>query len=72
MAIVKQESRCRVGIVWYDTEQEAQKVSDSMFENYPAQSIADANIGYVQCGRDAAFDMKDESGAKVGFAVVTP
>lgn len=72
MAIVKTESRNRIGIVWYDDETEAQEAADKMFETYPAQSIADANIGYAQCGRDTGFDLKDESGAKVAFAVVTP
>lgn len=73
MAFVKSESRCRVGISWYDNEAEAVAVAEQMMASPGlARAIADANVGYVQCGRDPAFDLKDEGGNRVAFAVVTP
>lgn len=72
MALVKHESRSRVGVDWYDNEAEADAAADALEDVYGAQAIADASIGFVQVGRDPVFDLKDESGDKVAFAVVTP
>lgn len=72
MAITRTESRNRVGITWYETEAEAQEAAIKMFATYPPESIEAANAGYVQCGRDRAFDIKDDDGNTVEFAVVTP
>ena len=72
MARTHTESRCRIGIDWYDNEAEANEAAARMFATYPAESLNGASIGYVQVGRDPGFDRKDEHGAVVEFAVVTP
>lgn len=73
MGLVRSESRSRIGIDWYDTEAEAEAASEKMLNNPRlAGSIADANIGFAQCGRDRGFDLKDADGNRIVFAVVTP
>ncbi len=68
---VKSESRCRIGIDWYDNEAEAEAAAREVFQTYLPESIRSANLGYVQVGRDSGFDYTDESGTKL-YAVVTP
>lgn len=73
MPIIKSESRNRIGIDWYDTEAEAEEKAAIMLDNPDwADAIAAANIGFAQCGRDRAFDLKDADGTRYGYAVVTP
>jgi hypothetical protein len=69
MARVKTESRSRVAIEWYDSEDEADSRSAEVLAG-DRQALAQANIGFVQCGRDSAFDM-DVNG-EPAYAVVTP
>ena len=71
MPIVKRDSRCRVGVLWFDSEPEADAYWQQL-KTDPAQwqSIADANIGYVQCGRSRFHDT--EVDGKPAYAVVTP
>jgi hypothetical protein len=68
--LVASESRCRIGIGWYDDEDEAVAAARRMFEVYPPESISAANLGYVQVGRDTGFDYT-KNGVKL-YAVVTP
>jgi hypothetical protein len=63
MPIVRSESRCRIGIVWYDNEAEAKTAGDAARLDPGAEAV---NIGYVQVGRDKAFDRPGE------YAVVIP
>lgn len=72
MAIVRRESRNRIGIIWFDSEQEATDFAARLSEEYGQDTIIDANIGFAQCGRDPVFDRKDENGKSIEFAVVTP
>lgn len=75
MALVARDSRSRVGIEWYDSEQEADQVAAAqhqrmLVEPWFAQAVRDANIGFVQCGRRPALDR--EVDGQQQFAVVTP
>jgi hypothetical protein len=72
MAVVKTESRNRIGVTWFDNEDEADEYALQLVTLYPQDAIAQANIGFAQCGRDRAFDLKDEEGNRTAFAVVTP
>jgi hypothetical protein len=72
MTRTRTESRSRVGIQWFDNEAEANDVAAHLAETYGEESIADANIGFIQVGRDPALDRRDEHGAAIEFAVVTP
>jgi len=67
MAQVASESRNRVGIVWYDDEDEANDMA-VIAVNDPA--AGDANFGIVQVGRDPGFDK--EIDGKMAYAVVIP
>ena len=64
------DSRSRVGINWYDSEAEADAAAARLREPDMAQSVADANIGMIQCGRATYFD-REVDGVQ-GYAVVTP
>lgn len=68
--IVRTESRCRIGITWFDSEQEADEKAAALLRFYSTgdrkQTLADANIGIAQCGRAPAHDRPGE------FAVITP
>lgn len=70
MSKVKTESRSRIGIDWYDDEVEALEAAERLRAPEMAQSVANANIGYVQCGRDPVFDRVID-GVQC-YAVVTP
>lgn len=63
MALVRSESRSRVGIDWYDNEAEADEAGRRA---QASPAAADANIGVVQVGRATGYDQPGE------YAVVTP
>lgn len=67
MAVVREESRCRIGIVWYDNEAEADALAAEL-----AGYDGPANAGYVQVGRATSFDVKGPGGVTTEFAVVIP
>ena len=60
---IRSESRCRIGIDWYDDEDEATLAGE---EAKRSPGAWQANIGVTQVGRDMAFDRPGE------YAVVTP
>lgn len=66
MAVVRTESRCRIGITWYDSEEEAQKAAAFYERPEYRQAVADANIGFAQVGRAPSHDRPGE------YAVITP
>lgn len=66
MAVVRTESRCRIGITWYDTEAEAVEADRKMSDFYSKLSLSEANIGFAQCGRAPEHDQPGE------YAVITP
>ena len=67
MAKVDSESRCRIGIVWYDDLAEAEKAGKNA---QTAPGFEEANVGYVTCGRDSGFDKTVDG--KPAYAVVVP
>jgi hypothetical protein len=67
MALIKQDSRSRIAIEWYDDEAEADTRAKQVLAG---PGVGAANIGYVQVGRDKGFDQTVD-GVRL-FAVVTP
>ena len=65
VAIVHRESRSRIGIIWFDNEEEAKIYARDM-PGFRPEAIAEANLGIQQCGRDPGFDRPGM------YAVVTP
>ena len=72
MPIVRRDSRSRFGIHWYDDEAEATAAAARIPQDYPAASIASANLGITQVGRDPGRDIRHENGKATEFAVVVP
>lgn len=65
--IVKTWSGCRIGVVWYDSEAEAEARATQI----PSEpGVAEANIGFAQCGRDRARDTVVDG--RPAYAVVIP
>lgn len=64
--IVRTESRCRIGIAWYDNEDEANEADLKLVQHYGLWSINAANVGFAQCGRASEHDRPGE------YAVITP
>lgn len=72
MARVRSESRCRIGIDWYDNEAEADAAAIAARQQAAIARQVGYDFGYMSIGRDRVFDRKDEDGNTVEFAVVTP
>lgn len=70
MALVGQESRSRIGIEWWETEEEALERAFIVLKRNDPETLAAANVGYVQCGRASWLD-REVNGVKQ-YAVVTP
>jgi hypothetical protein len=71
MALIKQESRSRFGINWYDSEDEAVAEAQHNEEVFPL-AVASVNLGFSQAGRSPDRDLKDEDGNVTGYAVIVP
>lgn len=67
--MVGTESRIRIGIEWWETEEEARERATDVL-NYDPEILAAANLGYAQCGRASWLD-REVNGVKQ-YAVVTP
>lgn len=70
MPIVRQDSRSRVGINWYDDEAEAVAVAQTLHTQYDRETIQQANMGFIQVGRDRSFDTVVDG--RPAYAVVVP
>jgi len=66
MAVIRSESRSRIGIDWYDNEEEAEQAALVAKDRGLDMQARGYDFGYMAIGRCTAFDAPGE------FAVVTP
>ena len=69
---VRSESRCRIGIDWYDNEEDAGIASALAKEQGARLASVGYNFGYMSIGRATYFDMVDPKTEQTIYAVVTP